>query len=117
MAEISPIGRRFQGERRHAGAATWSSSPARTCKRRFSTSLWDGRLAVPLTDYLSADGSYDGLDIVESGVAWCNEHVRVRPSELPLPLGDVFNNEYSPGGRFQLLIPLPYADESSISSS
>ncbi len=34
-----------------------------------------GRLAVPLTQYLSANGSYEGFDIVKSGIRWCIKHV------------------------------------------
>ncbi len=30
-----------------------------------------GRLAVPLTKYLDNDGSYEGFDIVKSGISWC----------------------------------------------
>ncbi|MDQ1570840.1 MAG: hypothetical protein QOF79_1514, partial [Actinomycetota bacterium] len=72
-----------------------------------------GRLAVPLTDYLSPSGSYDGLDIVESGVAWCNDHIASAHPNFHFHLADVFNKEYNPGGRFQASeYRFPYADES-----
>lgn len=35
-----------------------------------------GRLAVPLTQYLSTNGSYEGFDIVKSGIRWCIKHIR-----------------------------------------
>lgn len=34
-----------------------------------------GRMAYPLTTFLSADGSYDGFDIVKPGIDWCNKHI------------------------------------------
>jgi SAM-dependent methyltransferase len=72
-----------------------------------------GRLAVPLTEYLSVSGSYDGLDIVESGVAWCNEHIASEHQNFRFHLADVFNKEYNPRGRFQASeYRFPYADES-----
>ena len=34
-----------------------------------------GRIAVPLTGYLKNKGSYEGFDIVKSGVSWCTKHI------------------------------------------
>ena len=34
-----------------------------------------GRLALPLTQYLSPKGSYFGLDINLDAVSWCHEHI------------------------------------------
>jgi SAM-dependent methyltransferase len=34
-----------------------------------------GRLALPLTQYLSEKGSYFGLDINLDAVSWCHEHI------------------------------------------
>ena len=34
-----------------------------------------GRLAVPLTKYLHDEGSYEGFDIVKSGIDWCNSRI------------------------------------------
>ena len=30
-----------------------------------------GRLAIPLTQYLDATGTYDGIDPVAAGIDWC----------------------------------------------
>lgn len=35
-----------------------------------------GRLAVPLTKYLTEKGSYEGFDIVESGIVWCKNNIQ-----------------------------------------
>lgn len=34
-----------------------------------------GRMAVPLTRYLNNEGSYDGFDVVKSGIDWCQRHI------------------------------------------
>jgi len=34
-----------------------------------------GRLAVPLTKYLNNQGSYEGFDIVKSGIKWCKKNI------------------------------------------
>ena len=34
-----------------------------------------GRLAVPLTTFLNNKGSYEGIDIVKSGINWCNKRI------------------------------------------
>jgi ubiquinone/menaquinone biosynthesis C-methylase UbiE len=34
-----------------------------------------GRMAVPLTRFLNDKGSYDGFDIVKSGIDWCSRHI------------------------------------------
>lgn len=34
-----------------------------------------GRIAVPLTSYLTTSGSYEGFDVVKSGIKWCSSHI------------------------------------------
>jgi len=34
-----------------------------------------GRVAVPLTQYLNREGSYEGIDIVRKGVDWCRRKI------------------------------------------
>src|SRR5712671_5833105 len=34
-----------------------------------------GRMAVPLTDYMSQEGEYWGFDIVRSGIEWCQSRI------------------------------------------
>jgi SAM-dependent methyltransferase len=34
-----------------------------------------GRCAIPLTSFLTDEGSYDGFDIVSTGVRWCEENI------------------------------------------
>ena len=58
-----------------------------------------GRLAIPLTSYLRPSGAYEGLDIVPSGIEWCNEKIASRYPNFRFTLADVFNKEYNPTGR------------------
>jgi ubiquinone/menaquinone biosynthesis C-methylase UbiE len=72
-----------------------------------------GRLAVALTSYLGRDGSYKGLDIVPSGIKWCDEHIAPTYPTFEFTLADVFNKEYHPNGHFRACdYQFPYADES-----
>ncbi|MEO7977145.1 class I SAM-dependent methyltransferase [Flavobacterium sp.] len=34
-----------------------------------------GRAAVSLTQYLSKEGKYEGFDVVEKGILWCEKHI------------------------------------------
>lgn len=70
-----------------------------------------GRLAIPLTRYLKS-GSYDGLDIVPSGIDWCNEHIAGKYPNFHFTLADVFNKEYNPGGHVSASdYTFPYPDD------
>ena len=70
-----------------------------------------GRLAIPLTSYLEG-GSYDGLDIVPSGIDWCNEHIANRHANFHFTLADIFNKEYNPGGHVAASdYTFPYEDD------
>jgi SAM-dependent methyltransferase len=55
-----------------------------------------GRLARPLTRYLTT-GSYDGLDIVASSIAWCAKAYRGHPN-FRFHHADLLNRTYNPGG-------------------
>jgi SAM-dependent methyltransferase len=55
-----------------------------------------GRMAIPLTNYLSPEGRYEGFDIVKKGVDWCNENISSRYSNFNFKLiplrNDLYNN-------------------------
>jgi len=69
-----------------------------------------GRLALPMTQYLDATGSYDGVDPVADGIAWCQAtitpaypRVRFRHLDLAHPL-------YNPQGALRTAdTALPFA--------
>jgi SAM-dependent methyltransferase len=58
-----------------------------------------GRMARPLTTYLSAEGSYDGFDVNREGIGWC----RRRYAEFPnfrFQVADLYNRRYNPHGAY-----------------
>lgn len=59
-----------------------------------------GRLALPLTHYLSPQGSYTGLDIVADSITWCQEHLTVRYPNFQFIHIDLFNGRYNPTGHY-----------------
>lgn len=71
-----------------------------------------GRIAVPLTGYLSARGSYEGFDSWRPGVRWCRRNVTPRFSNFRFQVADLYNEFYTPGGRFRASeYRFPYPDE------
>ena len=70
-----------------------------------------GRMALPLTGFLSAEGSYTGLEIVKSGVDWC-EQVYVAHESFTFHHADVFNSYCNPEGQYQSSdYPFPFPDD------
>lgn len=57
-----------------------------------------GRMAVPLTGYLTRDGEYWGFDAVEKGIVWCREHISSKFSHFHFRHVDVYNRHYNPTG-------------------
>jgi ubiquinone/menaquinone biosynthesis C-methylase UbiE len=72
-----------------------------------------GRKTFLLTDYLNHDGSYEGLDIVKTGVDWCTERITRKYPRFKFQLIDVCNRHYNPTGRYKASeYRFPFADES-----
>lgn len=59
-----------------------------------------GRMAVPLTKYL-ATGSYEGFDIVRSGVRWCQKNITTKYPRFKFQIADIYNKQYNPRGRYK----------------
>jgi ubiquinone/menaquinone biosynthesis C-methylase UbiE len=60
-----------------------------------------GRLAAPLTGYLSVKGEYQGLDIVRKGVEWCQNNITARHPNFQFRHSDIHNKNYNPHGVIQ----------------
>ena len=70
-----------------------------------------GKQAVPLTQYLSPKGSYEGFDIVKEGVQWCEQQITGRYPNFKFRHVDVFNKHYNPdGGVLPSEWRFPYSD-------
>ncbi len=57
-----------------------------------------GRIAVPLTQYLSATTTYLGLDPAKEGIAWCQRHVTPTYPHFRFQQLDVAHALYNPNG-------------------
>ncbi len=68
-----------------------------------------GRVAVPMADFLTKNGSYEGFDVVEKGVVWCHENVSSRHPNfrfLHIPLkNDLYTDDGSDASNF--IFPYP----------
>jgi ubiquinone/menaquinone biosynthesis C-methylase UbiE len=58
-----------------------------------------GRMAIPLTNYLSKDGEYWGFDIVKQGIDWCQSRISSKFSNFHFQHSDVYNQHYNPNGK------------------
>lgn len=54
-----------------------------------------GRLAVPLTRYLSPEGEYEGFDIVKKGIDWCRQKITPRFPNFHFLYIDLKNDLYN----------------------
>ena len=72
-----------------------------------------GRKTFLLTDYLNDMGSYEGLDIVKTGIDWCTERITRKYPRFKFQLVDVCNEHYNPTGRYKASeYRFPFPDES-----
>jgi len=71
-----------------------------------------GRVAIPLTRYLGADGTYDGFDIVRRGVVWCRRHITPRHPNFRFHHVRVRSSEYREHGAPASGFRFPFDDAS-----
>jgi SAM-dependent methyltransferase len=57
-----------------------------------------GRMAVPLTRYLSPQGEYWGFDVVREGIDWCTSAIARPFPNFHFEHADIFNKHYNPAG-------------------
>ena len=60
-----------------------------------------GRMAVPLTSYLSREGEYWGFDIVKKGITWCQNRISKKFENFHFRHSNVYNRHYNRHGRIQ----------------
>ena len=72
-----------------------------------------GRMAVPLTGYLSRDGRYAGFDISKTAIAWCKENISRTHPNFDFEVADIWNKYYNPKGKCKSSVfRFPYPDAS-----
>jgi SAM-dependent methyltransferase len=73
-----------------------------------------GRMARPLTGYLSAGGSYSGFDVMPEAIETCVREIASDHPTFRFQHVDVHNGHYNPEGRLEPeSFAFPYPDESS----
>ncbi len=71
-----------------------------------------GRMAVPLTGYLSPTGAYRGFDVVKPGIEWCRKAITSRFPHFQFEWVDVYNQTYNPKGKVGAVdFAFPYGDQ------
>lgn len=58
-----------------------------------------GRMALPLTTYLSPKGKYTGFDIVKKGIEWCQKHITPDYPNFTFLHADIKNTFYNKKGK------------------
>jgi len=70
-----------------------------------------GRMAVPLTRFLNEKGSYNGFDIVKSGIDWCNKNISSQYPNFRFQYTGLYNQLYNTSDRADAgNFIFPYAD-------
>jgi SAM-dependent methyltransferase len=70
-----------------------------------------GRVALPLTEFLTPPGSYEGLDVDHEAIEWCSKNISARYAAFHFTFADVRNEEYNPDGPVDAAsFRFPYPD-------
>ncbi|MFW5892143.1 MAG: class I SAM-dependent methyltransferase [Bacteroidota bacterium] len=70
-----------------------------------------GRMAIPLTKFLNEKGSYEGFDIIKSGIRWCRENITSRYPKFRFQMVDLQNDLYRSEGKQASDFRFPYRDQ------
>jgi SAM-dependent methyltransferase len=71
-----------------------------------------GRMAVPLTSYLSQKGEYWGFDTTRKSIKWCNKYIAARFGNFHFQHIDIYNKVYNPKGKcFAKHLQFPYQSD------
>ena len=71
-----------------------------------------GRVAIPLTEYMSREGSYEGFDVTGSWVRWCRRNITPAHPNFRFTHVSVSNSHYGRGGVDPSEFRFPYPDAS-----
>jgi ubiquinone/menaquinone biosynthesis C-methylase UbiE len=67
-----------------------------------------GRLAVALTDILDKNGAYEGFDVVENGVRWCQRNISSRHPNFQFHYIPLANDLYRADGADAATFKFPW---------
>ena len=70
-----------------------------------------GRMAVPLSGFLSSSARYEGFDVVREGIDWCVSNISTRYPNFRFQHADIYNRNYNPRGKLSPAeFRFPYPD-------
>jgi len=70
-----------------------------------------GRMAIPLTEVLGDQGSYEGFDVVAQAIDWCSQNITPKYPNFRFQHSDVVSRHYNPHGRYKASeFRFPFAD-------
>jgi len=55
-----------------------------------------GRIAMPLTAYLTPPGLFYGIDIVKPAIEWCQQNITAKHAHFQFFHADLYNKRYNP---------------------
>jgi SAM-dependent methyltransferase len=71
-----------------------------------------GRMAIPLTRYLSAAGGYEGFDIIPNAISWARSEITPKYPNFHFQLAPIYSEVYNPRGRYKASeYQFPYESE------
>ena len=71
-----------------------------------------GRMAIPLTSFLSPKSRYEGIEIIPKGVEWCLKNITPKFQNFNFQVIDVKNDTYNPNGNLKASeFKFPFDDE------
>lgn len=68
-----------------------------------------GRMAIPLAQYLNHSSKYEGFDVVEKGVKWCERNITTSYPNFTFQYIDLHNDLYKKGGSTAAEFNFPYS--------
>lgn len=71
-----------------------------------------GRIAIPLTKFITSNGSYRGFDLVKMGVDWCRENISSNYSNFEFLHVKLNNDLYTSESDSAQEFKFPYPDNS-----
>ncbi len=57
-----------------------------------------GLLSVPILNHLDSSGYYEGMDIIQESVAWCQKNISSKHNNAKFIHQNIFNASYNPRG-------------------
>lgn len=71
-----------------------------------------GRMAIPISKFLTPEARYEGFDVVREGIMWCNKQITATSPNFRFTWLDIYNKSYNPDGKLLAAdLVFPYPDQ------